>query len=1046
MVRGQAAMACARRIRSVVACVASFMLLPAAAKSGFCHMFYVNADTNLEAYQVGDMQEVLSVDPSKFTGLLYMDRNGADTSSSGSAMDNLYDKDGRLTTEEISTVVYAKMGPKPSAASHSAWFIQVEKGELDTTWIPTFVDFVKWAWDQCSDDQYHVVSFNMHGGGVGGISGDDSNGHSSLSIPELQQAFQILHNEDMRFDIIGFDTCLMSAYSVGQVLWPLADYLVASLPTEPGYGWAYDLINTQAPNALEYAKSIVAGFLSQQYGPNQLVLTDLAKFGQVVQPMKALMSRMTNGIRAGDQVLSHAIEKAREDSAEYPAVWETFVDWYDIKDHTGAQEKSQMDLGNFLRHLRAQCPALRPEIDGVLPKLEQSMVYQKVGEALTQCTGPGCSVGAEGIALWFKKRRWMHAAYQHYADVKRGTRRRVDRAIRGFALETEVQGGLPDWYTFLKYYYTFAANASAPSTCAGTTAGGSGTSGDAHNSGRRRRRSSYNNVPQHPQCPSDGQKCSLSASCTCPPNSVQQMYGAVSGGVCYGCEVSTEPAPAAPSTCHEGCCPGPDEDTCTWNPDCQCSSGQHTAQFSCGYACFCFGCEYDRPRLGNATDTDGEHFEGDMPRIMKVHGLDSMENAVRMWVGKAPPEVLRLLVYDEEAQVRDIAKALSFPDPRYACSDDQPLCSVETTQQPNSGFSTSGSFASWVTAVDQYIGTDRTAGDVGDVAWTLQLPTAFIDQTRFTSRWPMVLPYIVTAGDECQAMTRVSGAVDVFADAELCKGHNVTLSAPVRYYKTQSEFSAGKYKLGKLQQEVTCDGFAPLQEMLLVLAADNDTIVPTYHVPKADGGLVQPMIVYGKEPSWTDATLQKCASTGPMAWNTEISFEMVEVGGPRVRQNVHSVYCQVVTNRRGDGLDVLPSPSATRIGRYTFKVDAKTGEYAGIVDDVPAGNPGYDDSRLPWLWILLALGVLLICCVGVALWYALTRKKSGSNKRKSRGRAKKTSPPPLPPVSLAPQMQLNAAPLSLPQPMGQYQPAVPVQHVVPVQTSIQPMAQYTIVQ
>ncbi len=43
----------------------------------------------------------------------------------------------------------------------------------------------------------------------------------------------------MKFDIVGFDACLMGTIEIAYMLEPYADYLIASEETEPAYGWDY---------------------------------------------------------------------------------------------------------------------------------------------------------------------------------------------------------------------------------------------------------------------------------------------------------------------------------------------------------------------------------------------------------------------------------------------------------------------------------------------------------------------------------------------------------------------------------------------------------------------------------------------------------------------------------------------------------------------------------------------------------------------------------------------------------------------------------------
>ena len=45
----------------------------------------------------------------------------------------------------------------------------------------------------------------------------------------------------VKFDLIGFDTCLMQNFDLAYKLEPYADYFLASEETESGFGWNYTL-------------------------------------------------------------------------------------------------------------------------------------------------------------------------------------------------------------------------------------------------------------------------------------------------------------------------------------------------------------------------------------------------------------------------------------------------------------------------------------------------------------------------------------------------------------------------------------------------------------------------------------------------------------------------------------------------------------------------------------------------------------------------------------------------------------------------------------
>ena len=61
----------------------------------------------------------------------------------------------------------------------------------------------------------------------------------SIKIPELIQALSAT-DTGSKYELIGFDACLMATIDVADACDEFADYLVASEEFEPGCGWSYD--------------------------------------------------------------------------------------------------------------------------------------------------------------------------------------------------------------------------------------------------------------------------------------------------------------------------------------------------------------------------------------------------------------------------------------------------------------------------------------------------------------------------------------------------------------------------------------------------------------------------------------------------------------------------------------------------------------------------------------------------------------------------------------------------------------------------------------
>ncbi len=114
-------------------------------------------------------------------------------------------------------------------------------GEVDTGNPQTLIDFVTWAVQKYPAQKYALVMSDHGGGWTGGFSDMSTSSYSDLSIPEIGFALeQIRQNTGMdKFEMIGFDACLMGQIEVFGSLYPYSNYMVASEEVEPGYGWSY---------------------------------------------------------------------------------------------------------------------------------------------------------------------------------------------------------------------------------------------------------------------------------------------------------------------------------------------------------------------------------------------------------------------------------------------------------------------------------------------------------------------------------------------------------------------------------------------------------------------------------------------------------------------------------------------------------------------------------------------------------------------------------------------------------------------------------------
>ena len=83
-----------------------------------------------------------------------------------------------------------------------------------------------------------LVMWDHGGGPVYGFGYDEfQSDYAALTLDEIQEALEA--NNNVHFDFIGMDCCIMSSIETCHVLAPFCDYTILSEDFEPGIGWSY---------------------------------------------------------------------------------------------------------------------------------------------------------------------------------------------------------------------------------------------------------------------------------------------------------------------------------------------------------------------------------------------------------------------------------------------------------------------------------------------------------------------------------------------------------------------------------------------------------------------------------------------------------------------------------------------------------------------------------------------------------------------------------------------------------------------------------------
>ncbi|MBP5256210.1 MAG: peptidase C11 [Clostridia bacterium] len=110
-------------------------------------------------------------------------------------------------------------------------------GKDPMTKSSTLANFIKYCADNYPANRYQLILWDHGGGSVSGYGYDEKNASAgSMTLKGINDA---LRSGGVKFDFVGFDTCLMATIENALMLDSYADYLVASEETEPGCGWYY---------------------------------------------------------------------------------------------------------------------------------------------------------------------------------------------------------------------------------------------------------------------------------------------------------------------------------------------------------------------------------------------------------------------------------------------------------------------------------------------------------------------------------------------------------------------------------------------------------------------------------------------------------------------------------------------------------------------------------------------------------------------------------------------------------------------------------------
>lgn len=265
----------------------------------------------------------------------------------------------------------------------------------------SLTDFIVWTKKNYPADRYMLVMWD-HGGGFASGYGVDilnerSDNEKLLSASEIIGAIK---NAGMKFDMIGFDACLMQNIEYAYALEPYTDYYLASEETEPGTGWFYTagfgkLAEDPTLSIEEFAKSMISS-----YDQVQRTLND----GEPDPKCTLSLLDMTL-VKPVYEQLTDLYKKTTDDIAEKPAVFANMS-----AARSGSYQfadEEQVDLVNYLTNLKKadyrQAVTTDEELDRIAETVKACIVYRNSDSA----------EGINGLAIDFPYKDLSMYNYEH---------------------------------------------------------------------------------------------------------------------------------------------------------------------------------------------------------------------------------------------------------------------------------------------------------------------------------------------------------------------------------------------------------------------------------------------------------------------------------------------------------------------------------------------------------------------------------------------------------------------------------------------------------
>lgn len=263
-------------------------------------------------------------------------------------------------------------------------------GELDTGTPGVLADFISWGLQNYPAQKTALILWD-HGGAWSGFGSDESSDpHGGLTLEAIDSALALGLSMagHSKFDLLGFDACLMANLEAANQLSARASILVASEETQiANWMWDYRAIVHHMVSTANLTPQALASFIVDSYvgqyasvpvyggvfgSAATLSVFDLDKMSALTSALDAVSNRLATTLIARSPWLAAARAQTRSQKYAF-----------------GAEGFNLRDLGDFLARLQAGSSdvVLQPLLLEAIQAYNDVVLYQLNGSARPGSTG-----------------------------------------------------------------------------------------------------------------------------------------------------------------------------------------------------------------------------------------------------------------------------------------------------------------------------------------------------------------------------------------------------------------------------------------------------------------------------------------------------------------------------------------------------------------------------------------------------------------------------------------------------------------------------------